>query len=205
MRSFVASVVLAALGVVIASCSSSGGGVGGSGGTGGTGGTGGSEGAGGTSGSGPMDAGGPFDQFRIRNLDDVNHYRATLGIAPVKLDPTLCTFAQAGTVEESMNHIPHAQFNMAIMAGTIWSDGFKMAAGENQGDPNGWLQISPDPTTNELDQIDAIQKAMFDEGPGDGEAHGHYENIMNPAYDRLGVGLLEIGGKLYLTNDFSAL
>jgi hypothetical protein len=90
-------------------------------------------------------------------------------------------------------------------AGTLFSpaDGFSTSAGENQGDPNGWNPISSNKTTNELDQIDAIQKAVFDEGPGAGEAHGHYENIMNPQFTRVGVGLLEVGDKLYLTNDFS--
>jgi uncharacterized protein YkwD len=44
---------------------------------------------------------------------------------------------------------------------------------------------------------------MIDEGPGQGEAHGHYTNMMNPELTRLGVGLLEVNGQLYLTNDFS--
>ncbi len=63
--------------------------------------------------------------------------------------------------------------------------------------------MDQDPTQNELDQIDAIQAAMFAEGPGTGEAHGHYTNMMNAQYTRLGVGLLEVSGQLYLTNDFS--
>ena len=198
MRIVASSVVIAALVVGAASCSS---GDGGSGGTGGH---------GGTRGGGPMDGpvgdSGPFDPFQTRNLDDINKYRATLSIAPLTLDPTLSKFAQAGTLEESMNHVAHANFVAAEDAGTLFTpaDGFSMNAGENQGDPNGWNPISGDKTTNELDQIDAIQKVMFDEGPGDGEAHGHYENIMNPEFTRVGVGLLEVGDKLYLTNDFSS-
>jgi uncharacterized protein YkwD len=199
------SVVALSVAIAVASCSSSGSDGNGNGGNAGSGGTTGT-GAGGD--GSPTDApslDGGFNEFQIRNLNDVNTYRATLGIAPLKLDAQLSAFAYAGSQEESQNHIPHDHFMMAEAAGTLFTtDGFSMSAGENQGDPTGWSIITSNPTTNELDQIDAIQKAMFDEGPGDGEAHGHYENIMNPAYDRLGVGLLSVGNKLYLTNDFSA-
>ena len=107
----------------------------------------------------------------------------------------------AGSLELSQDHSPHQHF---INAGnSLWSNGFTSNAGENQGDPNGWTVLSADPTKNELAQIDAIQLAMYNEGPGAGEPHGHYMNMMNSAFKRLGVGLLEVGGHLYLTNDFS--
>jgi hypothetical protein len=87
---------------------------------------------------------------------------------------------------------------------TIWTMGFTSMAGENQGDPNGWRVLAPDdPTSNEEMQIAQIQQSMFDEGPGTGEAHGHYENIMSTAFTRVGVGLVEVDNMLYLTNDFS--
>ena len=144
-----------------------------------------------------------FDAFQHHNLDVVNAYRATLSIAPLVLDTPLCTFAQAGSVELSQDHTPHQHFITAGNNGTLWTSGFSGGAAENQGDPNGWFVMSQDPTQNEMLQIDDINKAMFNEGPGAGEAHGHYTNMMNAAYKRLGVGLLEVGGKLYLTNDFS--
>ena len=154
------------------------------------------------------DAGAPppndgFDAFQHHNLDVVNAYRATLNIAPLVLDTPLCTFAQAGSVELSQDHTPHQHFITAGNNGTLWTSGFNGGAAENQGDPNGWFVMSQDATQNEMMQIDDIQKAMFNEGPGSGTAHGHYTNMMNAAYKRLGVGLLEVGGKLYLTNDFS--
>ena len=71
------------------------------------------------------------------------------------------------------------------------------------GNASGWPVLASAPTTNEMMQIDAMLKMMFDEGPGPGEAHGHYENIMNAQYRRMGAGLLEVGENLYLTNDFS--
>jgi hypothetical protein len=42
-------------------------------------------------------------------------------------------------------------------------------------------------------------KMMMDEGPGG----GHYDNMMNPRFRRVGIGLFDSGGKLYMTNDFS--
>jgi Cysteine-rich secretory protein family len=187
------------------------GGGGGNGGGGGSGGDGGGSQDGTMSGDGaPSDASdaGPFDQFQRRNLADINMYRATLGRAPLVLDETLCTFALAGSTLETMDHIPHQHFINSTDGGMIWMDGFNTQAGENQGDPNGWNVLDKtDETMNELDQIDAIQKAMFDEGPGDGEAHGHYENMMNAVFTKVGVGLIEVktsmGEQLYLTNDFS--
>jgi uncharacterized protein YkwD len=159
-----------------------------------------------TNNGGGVDASTPndgFDQFQHRNLDDVNKYRATLNVAPLVLDQQLSTFALAGAQELSQDHMAHQHFINASNNGTLWSSGFKSSAAENQGDPNGWPVKSQDATQNELLQIDDIQKSMFDEGPGTGEAHGHYTNMMNPKLKRLGVGLLEVSGHLYLTNDFS--
>jgi uncharacterized protein YkwD len=146
-----------------------------------------------------------FNTFEEHNLEVVNSYRKTKGIAPLVLSSKLCKFALAGSKELEADHVPHEHFINAVNDGSIWDDGFKTLAGENQGDPNGWPElIQGDPNANEIAQIDAIQKMMFDEGPGSGEAHGHYENMMNPKFHRLGAGLLRAaGGKLYLTNDFS--
>ncbi len=120
-----------------------------------------------------------FSSFQEHNLHVVNAYRA------------------------SIDHQPHQHFIHAIGNGTLWTSGFAHSAGENQGDPHGWPVLSPDAATNKTMQIDAIEKMMFDEGPGTGEAHGHYENMMNPKFRRIGIGFLTVIGHLYLTNDFS--
>ena len=155
------------------------------------------------------DASTGFDQFQQHNLDVVNMYRAMVGSAPLTLDTELCAFALAGSQELTQDHTPHEHFmtvaatmnGMGLFTGGY---GFKTQAGENQGDPNGWTVLSKtDPVANELDQIDAIQLAMWNEGPGTGEAHGHYENIIDTKFKRLGVGLVEVSNMLYLTNDFS--
>jgi uncharacterized protein YkwD len=141
--------------------------------------------------------------FRQHNLDVVNKYRTMGNLPPLALDGQLSAFALAGSQELSMDHIPHQHFANAIADGSVWSNGFRTQAGENQGDPNGWRVLSSDPTSNELSQIDDIQQSMYAEGPGTGAAHGHYNNIMSTTFKRVGVGLLEVSGMLYLTNDFS--
>src|SRR5580700_7333805 len=98
MRIVAASVVIAAF-VGVASCSSGNGGTGGAGGHCRNGGfdTAGCSSADGGPTDGPVVDSGPFDEFQIRNLNDINMYRATLSIPPVTLDTTLSAFAQAGT------------------------------------------------------------------------------------------------------------
>jgi hypothetical protein len=152
----------------------------------------------------PADAGADALSFLEYNLQIINMYRAMQGIAPLMLDTALNAFALAGSQELSMDHLPHQHFMNA--GNMIWMDGFHPPdAGENQGDPNGWRVLSTNPTTNEMMQIQQILAAMFAEGPaGDAGDHGHYLNIMNPNFTRLGVGLVEVNGKLYLTNDFSS-
>jgi uncharacterized protein YkwD len=138
------------------------------------------------------------DANMAHDLAKVNAYRRAHGHAVVVLDKRLSTFAHAGSRRLMNDHVPHAHFIAAIKDGSLWTSGFRLSAGENQGDPHGW------PKDTETHQIDQILKAMMDEGPGPGEAHGHFTNMMNPKFKRLGVGLVEdAGGKLYLTNDFS--
>jgi len=102
--------------------SSSGGGNSSSGSSGGGGSGGSSSGSGGSSGSssgsgGSSGANSPFDQFQRHNLDVVNKYRSGMGIAPLALDQTICTFALAGSQEESQDHSPHQHFIDSCSAG----------------------------------------------------------------------------------------
>ena len=141
-----------------------------------------------------------YDSFQQHNLTVLNNYRVAQNIAPLTLDAQLTAFAQAGSVELSQDHLPH-QHIKSVLSTPTWENnyGFANSAGENQGDQNGWGMLSSDPTQNELMQIDAVLAAMYSEGP----SGGHYQNIMSTEFSRVGVGLLEVGGLLYLTNDFS--
>lgn len=154
----------------------------------------------GTGGPGPGPGPGPSTADQQYNLDRVNYYRGLVGAPPLVLDTQLNSFAQDGSVQLSQDHTPHQHFNDAAADGTLFTtDGFSGSAAENQGDPNGWF-----PAGGVQNQIDQILQMMWNEGPGSGSAHGHYNNMANPSLQRLGVGLLVDGnGRLYFTNDFS--
>jgi uncharacterized protein YkwD len=124
------------------------------------------------------------------NLHQLNAYRARAGAQALQLDPKLNAFALQGSLELRQNHIPHGHFQRR----NVFESGFQGGAAENQGDPNGWPIRGGLNTT-----IDAILQAMIDEGPGG----GHHDNMLNPKFRRVGIGLVIDGNELYLTNDFS--
>jgi len=177
--------VLLALGVsALAACgvlTPSGGGSGGSGGGGG----GGSAGGGGGGGSTTADA------HVQHNLDMLNMYRAQAGVAPLALDDQLSMFSTTASMQLEATQQAHGYFMQQAQSGALWGQGFCSSAAENQAP--GWPVNGDEDAT-----IDAILKAMMDEGPGG----GHHDNIVNPAYRSVGVGLVLQSG-LYLTNDFS--
>ena len=126
----------------------------------------------------------------LHNLNQLNAYRARAGAQALQLDPRLNAFAQQGSLELRQNHIPHGHFRRR----DVFEAGFTGGAAENQSDPNGW------PIRGGLNAtIDAILQAMIDEGPGG----GHHDNMLNPQFRRVGIGLVMDGNELYLTNDFS--
>ena len=128
------------------------------------------------------------------NLDKLNTYRAQHGVGALVLDDDLCNFALAGSNELMNDHAPHQHFKKAGEDGSLWTSGFKHNAAENQGDPHGWRPEAIDRA------IDEILQMMMDEGPNG----GHYKNILNPDFHRVGVGLVfDENGRLYFTNDFS--
>ena len=136
--------------------------------------------------------------FELYNLERVNAYRRSSGLAPVTLDPTLTSFAREGSVELTSDHVPHRHF--ASAGDSLWHRGFQGNASENQGSNTGWPRAAADPAENEQQQIDQILASMIGEGP----RGGHYANMMSPKAKRIGIGLVEdASGKLYLTNDFS--
>ena len=88
----------------------------------------------------------------------------------------------------------HGYFMAQASSGAIWKQGFCSGAAENQAP--GW------PINNDEDAtIDAILKAMMDEGPGG----GHHDNILAASSTRVGVGLVRrrSSRQLWFTNDFS--
>lgn len=133
---------------------------------------------------------------RVRyNVERINAYRAQKGLAPVLYDAKISAFARAGSERLARDHAPHAHF----AAHAKGAPGFGSRSAENQGDPAGVPAMDRDPVASGKKQIDVMLKLMMDEGPGG----GHYDNMMNPRFRRVGIGLVDVGGRLYMTNDFS--
>jgi hypothetical protein len=137
----------------------------------------------------------PGDPLVKYNVDRVNHYRAQKGLPPVLYDASISTFAMHGSEQLSRDHTPHAHF----AANAQGAKAFGSRSAENQGDPGGVPSLDADRARNGQKQVDIMLKLMMDEGPGG----GHYDNMMNARFRRIGIGLYYAGGKLYMTNDFS--
>lgn len=148
---------------------------------------GGGSGGGGTSGGG---GGVPADSPEVQhNLDALNAYRKDAGSPPLQLSGALNQFATVGSEQLADGGKPHGHFGSS----NVFANGFCNGAGENQAP--GWSVENGN--TNAT--IDGILKAMMDEGPGG----GHHDNILNPKFALVGVGLVIRDGGLYFTNDFS--
>lgn len=130
------------------------------------------------------------------NLTRLNQFRAQHGAPALAEDGNLSVFARAGSVQLAQDHSPHAHFR-AHVAG---APGFGNHAGENQGDADGVASLHNDPVRNGQLQIDRMLGQMMAEGPGG----GHYDNIVDRTFRRVGFGLVTVAGKLFLTNDFSS-
>lgn len=142
---------------------------------------------------------GVMESLIAYNIAGINSYRAKKGIPPVVEDKKLDEYALAGSTQLSIDHKPHAHIEHDVKAKTIASFGFSGGGAENQGDPNGIFSFSDDMLSNGKQQIDWALATMYAEGPGG----GHYDNMMNGAFRRVGIGLLFVGSRLYMTNDFS--
>jgi hypothetical protein len=140
----------------------------------------------------------PGDPLVKYNVEQINKYRSTKGLGPVLFDAKITSFATRGSQQLSRDHTPHAHF-AANATGPQPPPGFGSRSAENQGDPSGVPSMDGDAVKNGKKQIDIMLKMMMDEGPGG----GHYDNMMNPKFRRVGIGLVYAGGKLYMTNDFS--
>jgi cysteine-rich secretory family protein len=174
MRSFVLLLTLAMVG-----CGPAGTGPGGGGGSGGGG------------ANPPMP--GTADAYQQHNLDVLNMYRAQAGVGPLVIDDKLNAFSTTAAMELEATGQPHGYFMAQSASRALWNEGFCTSAAENQAP--GW------PTNgNEDATIDAILKAMMDEGPGG----GHHDNILAASSTRVGIGLVIDGkGQLWFSNDFS--
>jgi uncharacterized protein YkwD len=154
-------------------------------------------GGGGGSGGGGSGGGGGgstnTDAHVAHNVAMLNMYRAQAGVGALTLDDQLSTFSTTGSNMLEATGQAHGYFMAQAGSGALWQQGFCSSAAENQAP--GW------PVNNDEDAtIDAILKAMMDEGPGG----GHHDNILAASSTRVGVGLVvDAQQQLWFTNDFS--
>jgi uncharacterized protein YkwD len=137
----------------------------------------------------------PQDPLVKYNVERINAFRAGNNLEPLLYDAKISTFARAGSERLGQDHTPHANFAEHSQR----APGFGSRSAENQGDPGGVPSLDPDAVTNGKKQVDVMLKLMMDEGPGG----GHYDNMMNARFRRVGIGLVYVAGRLYMTNDFS--
>jgi hypothetical protein len=138
----------------------------------------------------------PSDALVRHNVEQLNAYRARAGLHPLLYDARISAFALRGSRQLSNDHSPHAHFS----AHAEGAPGFGSRSAEKQGDPTGVPPMDADRIRSGKKQIDIMLKMMMDEGPGG----GHHDNMLNPRYRRIGIGLYTTGGgALFLTNDFS--
>ena len=136
----------------------------------------------------------PADPLVRYNVDQLNVYRARGGLPPLLYDAPLSAFATQGSQRLARDHVAHANFAEHAQARRFGS-----RSAENQGDPGGVPALDADPWCNATKQVDIMLKMMMDEGPGG----GHHDNIMNPKLRRVGIGIVVVGNRFYMTNDFS--
>jgi uncharacterized protein YkwD len=145
------------------------------------------------------------------NVDQVNHYRSLVGAPPVKLDLFLSLYAAQGSQELLANHLPHQHYKDHPIPNSAENQSYQY------GWPLGQVFNGEPAATTVNEQTDKILAQMWAEGPGG----GHHDNMANPNYKFLGVGLVVNpndlvdpnnpsvpgsfwNGALYLTNDFMA-
>jgi hypothetical protein len=117
-----------------------------------------------------------------RCVDDINGYRATKGLAPLARwnDGEGCAANESAT--DSRSQTPHGSFGtcreMAQNACPNW----------------------PGPAER---MIDDCLRMMWNEGPGEGSAHGHYENMVSPRSRSVACGFHTMpDGRIWAIQNF---
>lgn len=120
-----------------------------------------------------------------RVLAELNQSRTEAGVPPLKLDPKLTEAARRHALLLSKRHVLSHQFpGEPPLTERLRSPGLIFtAAGENVG------------MNTELNDVNN----MFMRSPG------HRTNMLNKAYDAVGVGVVHLGPDYWITEDFATL
>jgi uncharacterized protein YkwD len=125
----------------------------------------------------------PHAAARQRCIDVTNQYRAQVGVTPLTPAPASqqsCASAQAA--RDAQLGQPHGSFGQC-----------------NENAQNECPSFSGTPEA----AVEACLKLMFDEGPGEGPAHGHYNNMTRPSYGQVACGFsVTADGKVWIVQNF---
>jgi hypothetical protein len=139
-------------------------------------------------GGGGVDAPGGTTAHRFC-VDETNRYRAMNGKPDVAYSVQLETYANTGAMVDH-NGSPHQHFSS--------TQGGGIAFAENEC-PRWSLQQQGGGDMIML--VGACIAAFYAEGPGTGNAHGHYNNMMGD-YGTLGCGIYQAGTSVTIIQDF---
>jgi len=117
-----------------------------------------------------------------RCVDGINRYRATKGLTPLARAVANEPCANSESADDARTQEAHGSFGMCRERA-------------QNACPN-W----PGPAER---MIDECLQAMWDEGPGEFPAHGHYENMANPEFTGVACGFVtQADGSLWAVQDF---
>jgi uncharacterized protein YkwD len=122
----------------------------------------------------------------------VNQHRAAAGSPPLTLDQTLSLASRAHSCDmQQHQQLSHTGSDGSSPGERISAVGLRFSTwGENIGDSRGMGAQAG---------IAAIDQAMMAEPLTRGD---HHWNIVNPAYTRLGIGVILVGSQVWFTEDF---
>jgi hypothetical protein len=130
----------------------------------------------------PAPSSDPFAAGRARCLAKINEYRSKAGSAAIieRTDRQACADSQAQS--DAANKSPHGSFGKCAETAQNECPGWK-----------GSIETV----------LDSCLRAMFAEGPGSGPAHGHYNNMVEPAYRGVACGFhVTADGAVWIVQDY---
>jgi hypothetical protein len=124
-------------------------------------------------------------------VSETNKDRATVGKPPVQESTSLEAYADAGAMHD-FSTSPHDHFMTTSGGGISFAENECPQQGNwNLSFGNGDVGMT----------VVACVAAFFAEGPGTGDAHGHYNNMIGP-YATLGCGIYVQGQQITIVQDY---
>ena len=121
-------------------------------------------------------------------ITETNRYRTFNGKAAVVRDSALEDFADTGAMVDFAGS-PHQHFSSTSGGGIAFAE-------------NECPHWSADMTAGDLSMlVVSCIGAFYNEGPGAGDAHGHYNNMMG-SYGTLGCGIYQSGTEVTIVQDY---